>query len=288
MPWKPGSTKPAVACTIRPRRPIELLPSMRATMSSGSSTRSSVRPSTNSPGWMTNGSSLADRDLLGEVGRRVAQVDRRRRGGCGRRGRSRRGAGRSTRAGPARAPTGSMTIRPSSARRRIVPSERTEVGTPRQSSQAQRSSSWRARARTGRTRGGGSGSGSPCGPRRGVRGSGSCGCGRGLRSTASRRRRRPRPAPCPGARPTTRARTASGSGSSGRRTGRASSSPSRPMLRPVSGRRRDCQRAAGAARPRSSRSAAARPRGRRSRRRVSDWIRSVPNASTLNDAIAVP
>src|SRR2546421_676466 len=36
VPAKPGSTKPAVAWTMSPRRPIELLPSMRATMSSGS------------------------------------------------------------------------------------------------------------------------------------------------------------------------------------------------------------------------------------------------------------
>ena len=54
VPLKPGSTKPAVACTISPSRPRLDLPSMRATMSSGSSTHSTVVPSTNSPGWMTN------------------------------------------------------------------------------------------------------------------------------------------------------------------------------------------------------------------------------------------
>ena len=44
VPRQPGSTKPAVAWTMSPRRPSELLPSMRATRSSGSSTHSSVRP----------------------------------------------------------------------------------------------------------------------------------------------------------------------------------------------------------------------------------------------------
>ena len=77
MPLKPGSTNPAVACTISPSRPSELLPSIRETMSSGISTYSCVRPSANSPGWMTNGSLALDHDLLGEVRGRVAQVDRR-------------------------------------------------------------------------------------------------------------------------------------------------------------------------------------------------------------------
>ena len=36
-----------------------------------------VRPRQNSPGWMTNGSPSLDDHLLGEVARRVAQVDRR-------------------------------------------------------------------------------------------------------------------------------------------------------------------------------------------------------------------
>src|SRR6478752_6950601 len=49
--------KPAVEWMSRPRRPNELFPSKRATRSSGSVTRSSVEPSTNSPGWRMNGSS---------------------------------------------------------------------------------------------------------------------------------------------------------------------------------------------------------------------------------------
>ena len=60
---------------MRPRRPRLDLPSMRATTSSGSSTYSSVRPRTNSPGWMTNESLVADLHELGEVLRRVGQVD---------------------------------------------------------------------------------------------------------------------------------------------------------------------------------------------------------------------
>ena len=75
VPFQPGSQKPAVAWTMSPRRPIELLPSIRATMSSGSSTHSSVRPRQNSPGWMTKDSSRADHHLLGQPGRRLAQVD---------------------------------------------------------------------------------------------------------------------------------------------------------------------------------------------------------------------
>src|SRR3954449_9045497 len=57
LPWKPASMNPAVEWISRPSRPSELLPSSRATRSSGSVTRSSVWPSTNSPGWRMNGSS---------------------------------------------------------------------------------------------------------------------------------------------------------------------------------------------------------------------------------------
>ena len=46
---------------------LELFPSSRATRSSGSVTRSSVEPSTNSPGWRMNASSSVDLDELGEV-----------------------------------------------------------------------------------------------------------------------------------------------------------------------------------------------------------------------------
>src|SRR5581483_5468317 len=56
-PSQPGSMKPAVEWISRPSRPSELFPSSRATRSSGSRTRSSVEPSTNSPGWRTNGCS---------------------------------------------------------------------------------------------------------------------------------------------------------------------------------------------------------------------------------------
>ena len=77
VPFQPGSrSRRSRGRSARAARASDL-PSMRATMSSGSSTHSSVRPRTNSPGWMTNGSSVVDRDLLGEVRRRIAQVDRR-------------------------------------------------------------------------------------------------------------------------------------------------------------------------------------------------------------------
>ena len=52
------------------------LPSILATMSSGSSTRSSVRPSANSPGWMTNGSSSSMMTSSVRFDGRLAQVDR--------------------------------------------------------------------------------------------------------------------------------------------------------------------------------------------------------------------
>ena len=113
---------------MRPRRPRLDLPSMRATRSSGSSTYSWVRPSTNSPGWMTNGSPSADLDVLGEVRAAGRRGRSRRCGGCGRRGTSCPGAGRRWPAGPCASSHGSMRTRPSATRRRIVPSERTEVG----------------------------------------------------------------------------------------------------------------------------------------------------------------
>ena len=91
---------------------------------------------------------------------------------------------------------GSMRMRPSSTRRRIVPSESTEVAVMRPSLAGRRDartrnaavyarSMRRARATTVRVRGGGSGSGSPCGPRRGWRGSGVRGWrGRGCAAAA--------------------------------------------------------------------------------------------------------
>src|SRR3954454_1216959 len=126
VPLKPGSTKPAVAWTISPRRPRLDLPSMRATMSSGISTYSCVRPRTNSPGGMTNGSpgstATSSVRLVGGSRRSIA---------AGRwlwKTRNEPPSLRSTEAGCTSAGShGSMTILFSSTRRRIVPSERTEV-----------------------------------------------------------------------------------------------------------------------------------------------------------------
>src|SRR5690606_29977608 len=55
-PLKPGSTKPAVACTSRPRRPHVLRPSRRAAMSLGRRMNSNVLARANSPGCSTKGS----------------------------------------------------------------------------------------------------------------------------------------------------------------------------------------------------------------------------------------
>src|SRR5829696_3192895 len=126
VPLKPGSTKPAVACTIRPRRPRLDLPSIRATMSFGSSTHSTVLPSTNSPGWITNDaeSSICTCSVtpVGGSARSIAgsrwlwktrnDVPSR----------------RSTLAGwTSEGSQGRILIRSSSTRRRIVPSDRTEL-----------------------------------------------------------------------------------------------------------------------------------------------------------------
>src|SRR5215207_8819982 len=126
VPLKPGSTNPAVACTIRPSRPRLDLPSIRATMSFGSSTHSTVLPSTNSPGWITNealssiftcsvtpvgGSarSIAGSRWLWKTRNEVPSL-------------------RSTLAGWTIAGShGSIIIRCSSTRRRIVPSDSTEL-----------------------------------------------------------------------------------------------------------------------------------------------------------------
>src|SRR2546425_9788128 len=54
-PSHAGSMNPAVLWMRRPRRPRELLPSTRETMSSGRRMRSRVEPSTNSPGCRMNG-----------------------------------------------------------------------------------------------------------------------------------------------------------------------------------------------------------------------------------------
>src|SRR3954471_22077231 len=127
VPLKPGSTKPAVAWTMSPRRPRLDLPSMRATTSSGSSTYSSVRPRTNSPGWMTNDSSsptsTSSVRFCGGSARSMAAMRWlwKTRNELPRR--------RSTLAGWTMSSShGSMRTRPSATRRRIVPSESTEVG----------------------------------------------------------------------------------------------------------------------------------------------------------------
>src|SRR3954452_15227875 len=124
VPLKPGSTKPAVACTIRPRRPSELLPSMRATMSPGSSTCSAVTPSTNSPGWITNISLVTSSVRFVGGSRRSIAVVR-----WLWKTRNESPSRRSTEAGwTSSGSHGSITILPSSTRRRIVPSESTDVG----------------------------------------------------------------------------------------------------------------------------------------------------------------
>src|SRR4051812_33184862 len=102
-------------------------PSIRATMSSGSSTHSSVRPRTNSPGWMTNGSpsptTTSSVRFRGGSRRSIAVV---RWLWKTRKESPRR---RSTDAGWTRSAShGSILIRPSSTRRRIAPSESTETG----------------------------------------------------------------------------------------------------------------------------------------------------------------
>src|SRR3954470_12730026 len=132
VPFQPGSQKPAVACTTSPRRPSELLPSMRATTSSGSSTHSAVRPRQNSPGWMTNvsPSSISTCSVSSDGGSpRSTAVIRwlwKTRNELPRR--------RSTLAGWTMPGShGSMRMWPASTRRRIVPSDSTEVAVMRPS-----------------------------------------------------------------------------------------------------------------------------------------------------------
>src|SRR5215218_2150405 len=127
VPFQPGSQKPAVACTISPSRPSEDLPSIRATMSSGSSTHSSVRPRQNSPGWITNASSGAI--FTSDVrfaGRSLRSIDEMRWLSNTRNVSPRR---RSTLAGcTSEGSHGSILMRPASTSSRIVPSDSTEVG----------------------------------------------------------------------------------------------------------------------------------------------------------------
>src|SRR5829696_1610070 len=127
VPFQPGSTKPAVAWTISPSRPRLDFPSILATTSSGSSTHSRVRPSTNSPGWITNGSesviAICSVRFVGGLARSIAAVRWlwKTRNVLPRR--------RSTLAGwTISGSHGSTLIRPSETRRRIVPSDRTDAG----------------------------------------------------------------------------------------------------------------------------------------------------------------
>ncbi len=127
VPFQPGSTNPAVAWTMSPSLPKLDFPSMRATMSSGSSTHSSVRPRTNSPGWMMNGSTsviaICSVRFVGGLARSIAAVRWlwKTRNVLPRR--------RSTLAGWTMAGShGSTLMAPSRTRRRIVPSDRTEAG----------------------------------------------------------------------------------------------------------------------------------------------------------------
>ena len=260
---------------------------------------------TNSPGWMTNGSSVGDLDLLGQVRRRRRAGRSPRRGGCGRRGTSRRGAGRRSPAGPCAGSHGSIAMRPSSTRRRIVPSERTEVGgIGAKSASGRRPSALRAvvRSRAG-----------------------------DHRARARRRRRERRVAVRAAARA---ARAAAGAGARGRcgcrrrrrRAPRSVSGSAWIAHQTIQQQRDDrdleddhqvekrpahaaahatrCGRAPRARRRRrqrlrrAARSAAARVearhalqlgrRARRSRRPSGAATRSVPNSSTLNEASAVP
>ena len=145
-------------------------------MSSGISTTSSRAPEHELAGVDHEGLVVADLDHLGEVVGRRGEVDRR------------HAEVVEDAEGPAQAQVdeagwtiagsqGSILIRPSSTRRRIVPSERTEVGIGAASlsgTTAGARAPWRppcARA-AGRAA-----AGSPCGPRRGVRGNGPRGCG---------------------------------------------------------------------------------------------------------------
>src|SRR4051812_44672686 len=121
--------KPAVAGTIRPRRPRLDFPSIRATTSFGSSTHSSVRPRQNSPGWITNPSSgVATTSSVSPFGGPSLRSITAARWLWNTRNVSPKR--RSIDAGwTSSGFHGRMTIAPSSTRRRIVPSDRTESGT---------------------------------------------------------------------------------------------------------------------------------------------------------------
>src|SRR4051794_11327804 len=122
-PSKPGSTKPAVEWISRPSRPRLDFPSSRATRSSGRRTRSSVDPSTNSPGCRMNGScSSISTSSVRSCSFLTSMNDAR----LLRKTRKRRSTRTSTLDGCSSDESyGSISIRPSSSRRWIVLSERT-------------------------------------------------------------------------------------------------------------------------------------------------------------------
>ena len=222
VPLQPGSTKPAVAWTISPRRPSSTL-----ALDPGDDVVGQLDPLQRAPEHELAGVDderlAARRPRPPRSGCAAARAGRSpSRGGCGRRGTSRPGAGRPTPAAPAPGPTARSRSGPSSTRRRIVPSERTEVGT-RGSPDSSAVGLGARRRVTGRTRGGGERQRA----RRAGRGAGGAGSGRGrVRARFARRRPRGRPS-CSGScwmahqTPV----QAAGSAASGRRTGTASSSP---------------------------------------------------------------
>ena len=104
------------------------MPSSRATRSSGSATRSSVEPSTNSPGVEDEGAVVADLDQLGEVLLVLLRVDEA--GGVVAEDAEVAVERRSTDDGWMRASSsGSMMMRPAASASRIERSERITAGT---------------------------------------------------------------------------------------------------------------------------------------------------------------
>ena len=191
MPFQPGSQKPAVAWTIRPRRPRHDLPSIRATMSSGSSTHSSVRAEAELAG-VDHERLVLRRPRPPRSGSSAGCAGRSpTRGSCGTRGTCRRAGGRRSPAGPAPDPTGRSVIRPcvdqledrpvgedrrgrlirrksgSGADRRGAATECSTLGAARRGPRSRGGA-----GRATRTRGRRAARGSPCGPRRGRRGNG--------------------------------------------------------------------------------------------------------------------
>ena len=249
-------------------------------MSSGIATDSSVRPSTNSPGWTANGSSPAS--LTSSV---------RSRGGSRRSIAVTRWLWKTRNESPSRRSTDAGCTSDSSHGSIDDPALLDEaadrpVREDRGDHAQECGSQWRGsrdRAGTERTRGGDGGAASRCGPRRGARGSFGAGCGRAARL---RHRRAPRP---------------SGSWRTAHQMNRRQED--RHLQRDEHVQHRPAHREGT---PRRASAARLRSRAQRNRRGVEPrhalssatrsaisspvrvCIRSVPNASTLNEAIAVP